>query len=98
MQQIIKCRYQQLSSDGQKKWSKWYVFDSTERPEEDTAAEIARQYSKVATIDKSTKLNHEFIAYDAALHAKEYAEMLAEIEIMKEEHKKLPKKPWLKKH
>ena len=56
---VILCRYEHWAEGG-KKWSKWYVVDSTPRDPEDARRRIAELKANSARTAKITKLNYEY--------------------------------------
>lgn len=72
---IIKARYEYLSLSEGKRFTDWFVFDSTPADEKTTNEKIKELKKEYGYIDKQTKLKHEYMlySYDAYLSDIEHA-------------------------
>ena len=72
---IIKARYEYLSLSEGKRFTDWFVFDSTPADENTANEKIKELKKEYGYIDKQTKLKHEYMlySYDAYLSDIEHA-------------------------
>lgn len=95
---IIQCRYEWKSNRGVV-WTDWFVYDTKRYGEDAIETALKTERDKSKTVDKVTKLKHEFRKYDADTYDNDYKELLIDVEKAKEDFAKIPrmKKPWKRK-
>ena len=84
---IIKCRYEYFA-DGGKKFTDWFIWDSTPNTEEECNEKIKYAKSAFEYIDKKTHLKHEYKLVPNEEYEKEQQEIDKHIKAAKERDEK----------